>query len=54
MEWGTQQAIKKLGRVPSVIFDRGGVGKEAMVRLLGRSALEVAGLALRIAEELKN
>lgn len=50
MVWGTEHAIKTAGRVPNVIFDRGAVGKEAMVRLLGTSATEVANLALRIAK----
>jgi hydroxymethylpyrimidine kinase/phosphomethylpyrimidine kinase len=48
MEWGVGEVIKKTGRVPDVIFDTGGVGKEAMIRLLGRDALEVAGRALQI------
>lgn len=51
MVWGTEQVIKKAGKVPDVIFDRGAPGKEAMVRLLGRSAMEVAELALRIAQD---
>ena len=49
MVWVTEQAIKKAGRVPDVIFDRGAHGKEPMVRLLGKSATDVAKLALRIA-----
>lgn len=49
MIWGTDHAVKTAGAVPNVIFDRGAVGKEAMVRLLGTSATEVANLALRIA-----
>jgi hydroxymethylpyrimidine kinase/phosphomethylpyrimidine kinase len=49
MIWGTERAIVKSGIVPNVIFDRGAVGKEAMVRLLGASATEVANLALRVA-----
>ncbi len=49
MVWGTEQAIKKAGKVPDVIFDRGTVGKEPMVRLLGPSATRVAKLALKIA-----
>jgi len=49
MAWGTERAIKRVGGVPDVIFDRGAVGKEPMVRLLGRSAVEVAERALRIA-----
>jgi hydroxymethylpyrimidine kinase/phosphomethylpyrimidine kinase len=48
MEWGVGEAIKRAGRVPDVIFDTGGVGKEAMIRLLGRDAIEVAGRALQI------
>jgi len=43
MEWGTAQAINVCGRVPDVIFDRGGMGKEPMVRVLGRDPKEVLG-----------
>jgi hydroxymethylpyrimidine/phosphomethylpyrimidine kinase len=39
--------------VPDVVFDRGGVGKEPMVRLLGGSPLEVAQLAIKIARMIK-
>jgi hydroxymethylpyrimidine/phosphomethylpyrimidine kinase len=52
MIWGTGRAIKTAGIVPNVIFDRGAVGKESMVRLLGTSATEVANLALRIARTI--
>ena len=43
MEWGTSRAIMGCGHVPDVIFDRGGVGKEPMVRVLGRDPDEVLG-----------
>lgn len=43
MEWGTTQAISGCGHVPDVIFDRGGVGKEPMVRVLGRDPEDVLG-----------
>jgi len=52
MIWGTEQAIKKIGKVPQVIFDKGAPGKEAMMRLLGTSPMEVAELALRLAKEV--
>ncbi|VVB96679.1 Bifunctional thiamine biosynthesis protein ThiDN [uncultured archaeon] len=48
MEWGVAEAIKKEGRVPDVIYDKGDVGKEAMIRLLGKDAKEVAGRAIDI------
>jgi hydroxymethylpyrimidine kinase/phosphomethylpyrimidine kinase len=37
MTWGVHKAISDFGRVPDVIFDKGGVGKEPMIRLLGES-----------------
>lgn len=52
MRWGTERAIGKKGKVPRVIFDRGTKGKEPMIRLLGGSPSEVAGLALRVARRL--
>ncbi len=66
MSWGTAEAIKSFrsgtgfeagssnatGSVPQVIWDRGGVGKEPMIRLLGSSACEVASFAVRIARGL--
>ncbi|MEW6592831.1 MAG: bifunctional hydroxymethylpyrimidine kinase/phosphomethylpyrimidine kinase [Candidatus Hadarchaeota archaeon] len=54
MIWGTEQAIRRAGIVPQVIFDEGGKGKEAMIRLLGGSAVEVASLALKIAGRAKH
>jgi hydroxymethylpyrimidine/phosphomethylpyrimidine kinase len=42
LEWGTGQAIRSLkGRVPDIIYDEGGHGKEPMIRVLGPSPLEV-------------
>ena len=37
MTWGILWAIDKRGSVPDVIFDKGGHGKEPMIRLLGKS-----------------
>ena len=65
MSWGTADAIRRFGSslgsgaessrpVPQVIWDRGGPGKEPMVRLLGRSAVEVANLAVEMARSLQS
>ncbi len=48
MEWGTWRAISGCGRVPDVVFDRGGVGKEPMVRVIGRHPEEVLGKISRL------
>jgi len=41
MEWGTARAIEKLGKVPDAIYDLGDVGKEAMIRIIGRDPHDV-------------
>ncbi len=41
MEWGTKQAIKDIGFVPDIIYDEGGLGKEPMIRLLGKDPKDV-------------
>jgi hydroxymethylpyrimidine kinase/phosphomethylpyrimidine kinase len=51
--WGTAEAIKTYGGVPRVIYDKGSSGKEPMIRLLGTSAIEIAKLAVELAEKLQ-
>ena len=41
MEWGTRQVIQKLGIVPDIIYDTGSVGKEPMIRVLGKNPGDV-------------
>jgi hydroxymethylpyrimidine/phosphomethylpyrimidine kinase len=35
MDWGTKYVIKELGYVPDIIYDKGEIGKEPMIRILG-------------------
>jgi hydroxymethylpyrimidine kinase/phosphomethylpyrimidine kinase len=48
--WGTEEAIKRVERVPNLIYHTGDYGKEPMCAILGKTAREVALTALRIAE----
>ena len=41
MEWGTKQAIMTCGCVPDIISDTGAVGKEPMIRVLGKNPQDV-------------
>ncbi|MDI9643945.1 MAG: bifunctional hydroxymethylpyrimidine kinase/phosphomethylpyrimidine kinase [Candidatus Verstraetearchaeota archaeon] len=50
--WGVSEAIKATGNVPDVIFHKGDWGKEPMVLILGRDAVEVATKAVMIARKL--
>jgi len=41
MEWGTKHVITLLGRLPDAIYDTGSIGKEPMIRILGKNPEEV-------------
>lgn len=53
LPWGAEQALRAFGGVPDLVVDRGAVGKEPMVRVLGRSADEVVDKVLRIHGHLR-
>jgi predicted fused transcriptional regulator/phosphomethylpyrimidine kinase len=40
-EWGVGEVLRKMKRVPDFIFDEGDVGKEPMIRVLGKNPIEV-------------
>jgi len=50
LEWGTRQVLSAGGSVPDIIYDRGGLGKEPMTRVLGADPLDVAAKIIAIAE----
>jgi hydroxymethylpyrimidine/phosphomethylpyrimidine kinase len=52
MEWGTEKVVKELGKVPDVIYDEGGIGKEPMVRIFGHNPQDVLNKLERIIEQL--
>jgi hydroxymethylpyrimidine/phosphomethylpyrimidine kinase len=47
LEWGVGEVLKKMRRVPDFIYDEGDVGKEPMIRVLGRNPMEVAQKILK-------
>jgi hydroxymethylpyrimidine kinase/phosphomethylpyrimidine kinase len=52
LPWNMDETIQGLGAVPDIIYDLGGVGKEAMVWVLGHDALGVARKVLMIHHRL--
>jgi len=50
LEWGTESVLSTQSRIPDIIFDRGDVGKEPMIRVLGRDPEEVVDKVLRLQE----
>ncbi len=50
LEWGTDSILGGRTSVPDIIFDRGEVGKEPVIRVLGKTPAEVAAKVLKIAK----
>jgi hydroxymethylpyrimidine kinase/phosphomethylpyrimidine kinase len=50
LSWGVERVLKKSKKVPDIIFDRGEVGKEPMVRVLARDPAEAVAKALTLAD----
>jgi hydroxymethylpyrimidine kinase / phosphomethylpyrimidine kinase / thiamine-phosphate diphosphorylase len=53
LEWGTTDALTRHKGIPDAVFDRGDVGKEPMIRILGRTPAEVADKVLKISKALR-
>ena len=47
LEWGVGEVITQLKRIPDFIYDEGGIGKEPMIRVLGRNPMEVVQKVLK-------
>jgi len=49
--WGVEQAVKASNKAPDVIYHTGDWGKEPMIIIFGRTAVEVARLVVELAEK---
>jgi hydroxymethylpyrimidine/phosphomethylpyrimidine kinase len=48
LAWGVEDVLKKVGKIPDAIYDEGGMGKEPMIRILGRDPDEVVRKVIEI------
>jgi hydroxymethylpyrimidine/phosphomethylpyrimidine kinase len=48
LEWGVGDVLRKMKRVPDFIYDEGDVGKEPMIRVLGKNPMEVVQKILNV------
>ncbi|MCS7135746.1 MAG: bifunctional hydroxymethylpyrimidine kinase/phosphomethylpyrimidine kinase [Nitrososphaerota archaeon] len=53
VRWGITQAVKLHGGVPNIVYHEGDWGKEPMVIVFGKDAVEVASLVIKLAEMIK-
>jgi predicted fused transcriptional regulator/phosphomethylpyrimidine kinase len=52
LEWGVGKVLMKTKGVPDFIYDEGDVGKEPMIRVLGRNPMEVIQKILKVANSI--
>jgi hydroxymethylpyrimidine/phosphomethylpyrimidine kinase len=50
LEWGVGEVLKRMKQVPDSIYDEGDIGKEPMIRVLGKNPLDVVQKILQIAD----
>ncbi len=53
LKWGTDYVLSKRDTIPDIIFDRGDVGKEPMIRILGKHPDDVVEKVLNISKKLR-
>ena len=41
MQWLIKESINKNGKIPDIIWDKGSIGKEPMIRLFGRDSVDI-------------
>jgi len=41
MQWLIKESINKKGRIPDIIWDKGSIGKEPMIRLFGKDSIDI-------------
>jgi len=50
--WGVEQAVRRVGYVPDIIYHKGDYGKEAMITIFGRNPMDVVTKLINIARNL--
>ncbi|MCS7107018.1 MAG: bifunctional hydroxymethylpyrimidine kinase/phosphomethylpyrimidine kinase [Acidilobaceae archaeon] len=53
MAWGIREAARRVGKMPEIVFDYGEHGKEPITKIFGKTAREVAQMAVAIGRELR-
>lgn len=53
MQWLIKTSITKIGRIPDIIWDKGSMGKEPMLRLFGKSSTDIINKLDKIIKVIK-
>lgn len=53
MQWLINQSVEKKGKLPDIIWDKGAIGKEPMMRLFGKNSSDIIGKLEQIIKLIK-
>lgn len=53
LKWGVDSVLSRRDTIPDIIFDRGDIGKEPMIRVLGKNPDDVVEKVLSISKKMK-
>lgn len=54
MQWLIKESLDKIGKIPDIIWDKGSLGKEPMMRLFGKNSKEMISKLNKIIELFNN
>lgn len=54
MQWLIKESINKDGKIPDIIWDRGSIGKEPMIRLFGKNSTDIIKKIKKIINIIKD
>jgi hydroxymethylpyrimidine/phosphomethylpyrimidine kinase len=53
MQWLIKESYNKIGKIPDIVWDKGSIGKEPMMRLFGKNPTEMISKLIKIIELVK-
>jgi hydroxymethylpyrimidine/phosphomethylpyrimidine kinase len=54
MQWLIKESINKYGKIPDIIWDKGSIGKEPMIRLFGKNSTNIIEKIKKIINIIKD
>lgn len=54
MQWLIKESLDKNGKIPDIIWDRGSIGKEPMIRLFGKNSADIIEKIKKIINIIKD
>ena len=54
MQWLIKESVEKLGKIPDIIWDKGSLGKEPMMRLFAKNSKKMIEKLRKIIGAIKN